>query len=287
MKLVIGASSYIGKNIYNFFLKEGEVIGTYNRNAREGLSYFNLENPNLEALNIDLKSVSHAIICSSITKPDDCKRDEVNSYKINVKGTKELIQQLFQRGIIPVFFSSEYVFDGAKGNYTELDKTCPNTVYGVQKREIENLLLQTEKESLILRLSKVFGLEREDRTILTSTINQLKRNEKIKCAADQIFCPTYIGDLVNALELALNKKLNGLYNLASPEYFSRYELSRLLKSELRLDSGEIIPCSTRDFNFLETRPLDTSLNVEKFILETGFEFTKMKDCINRLEKLLN
>lgn len=286
MKLIIGASGYIGKNIYNSFSKNEKVIGTYHKNWKEGLIYFNLENPNLENLDIDLKSVSYALICSSITKPDDCKKNEDNSYKVNVEGTTKLIQQLFQKRIVPVFFSSEYVFDGKKGNYTESDKTAPNTIYGIQKKEIENLLLQTKKESLILRLSKVFGLERGDGTILTSTIDQLKRNEKIKCATDQIFSPIYIWDLVNALELALDKKLNGLYNLASPEHFSRYELSMLLKSELKLDSGEILPCSIRDFNFLESRPLNTSLNIEKFINETGFEFTRMKDCISKLEKII-
>lgn len=286
MKLIIGASGYIGKNIYDFFLKKEKIIGTYHKNRRKGLIYFSLENPNLENLGINFKKIDYAIICSSVTKPDDCKEDEDYSYGVNVNGTKKLIQQLFQKEIVPVFFSSEYVFDGRKGNYTESDETCPNTIYGAQKREIENFLLQTEKKSLILRLSKVFGLEENDGTILTSTVDRLKRNEQIKCATDQIFSPTYIGDLINALELALDKKLNGLYNLASPEHFSRYELSTLLKSSLKLDSGEIIPCSIRDFNFLDSRPLDTSMNIEKFITETDFKFKKMKDCISELEKII-
>ncbi len=248
--------------------------------------YFDIKTPDLNSLDIDLKLASHAVICSSITRPDDCKLDESNSYAVNVKGTKKLIEQLFQKNIIPVFFSSEYVFDGRKGNYTELDKTSPCTIYGTQKGDIENFLLQAKKEYLILRLSKVFGLEKDDGTILTSTIFALKRNQKIKCATDQIFSPTYIGDLVSSLELALNKKLIGLYNIASPEYFSRYDLVMLIKSELNISSGEIIPCSIKDFNFLDSRPPNTSLNVGKFIQATGFTFTKMRDCIKTLEGLV-
>lgn len=287
MIIVFGGSSYIGKHICKRFSEQGQLLaGTYCNNNQENMLYFDIKNPNLNTLPINLNLASHAVICSSITKPDDCKKDENNSYMVNVIGTRKLIEQLFQLNIVPVFFSSEYVFNGEKGDYTELDEKHPCTVYGAQKKEIEDFLLQTKKEYLILRLGKVFGLEENDKTILTSTICQLKRNKKIKCATDQLFSPIYIDDLVNSLELALRERLNGLYNLASPEYFSRYRLSLLLKSELNIKSGEIIPCSIKDFNFLDSRPLNTTLNVGKFVNVTGFKFTKMQTCIKTLERLV-
>lgn len=284
MIILFGGTSYIGKNLSTRFSSQDRLLtATYFNSPEKNMHYFDLQNPDIASIGIDLSRATHAVICSGITRPDDCKRDEKKSRKINVEGTKNLLEQLFQLKIFPVFFSSEYVFDGKKGNYSEEDKPCPCTVYGNQKKEIENYLLSCRESSLILRLSKVFGMKPGDNTILTSTLEQLVQNKTIKCATDQIFSPTCIEDVANSLELAIAKKLTGLYNLASPEYFSRYELAVMLKSELQIKSGNVIPCSITDFKFLDNRPLNTSLNSEKLIKE-GASFTKIEECIKQLGK---
>jgi len=86
--------------------------------------------------------------------------------------------------------------------------------------------------------------------------------------------------------LVIEKKLYGLYNIASPESFSRFELASMLKSQLKIESGKIIPCSIRDFNFLDIRPFNISLNTEKLIKDANFKFSQMKNCISKLEKLV-
>ena len=125
-----------------------------------------------------------------------------------------------------------------------------------------------------------------DNTLLTNWVKQLQNDEVIRCATNQIFSLTYIKDLTNILDLVIEKKLYGLYNIASPESFSRFELVSMLKSQLKIESGKIIPCSIRDFKqFLDLRPFDTSLNVQKIIKDTNFEFTKTETCINKLENI--
>lgn len=202
--LIVGGSGLIGKHLYEYFDKKKELIaGTYYNTFKEGMIYFNLKNPNLNKLEINFEEVSHAIICSAITLPDECKRNETKAYEINVKGTKELLEQFWERNIFPVWFSSEYVFNGKKGNYTEVDERNPNTIYGNHKKIIEEFLLDTDKPFLISRLGKIFGTNFESGAFLTTIAKQLKDNETLHCAEDQIFSPTYVQDLVRILDLSL------------------------------------------------------------------------------------
>ena len=239
----------------------------------------------MRRVNVDFSRVSCVIICSAISKPDECKKNEKEAYEINVNGTKKLFEQLWQRKIFPIWFSSEYVFKGERGNYTEQDKPCPNTVYGTHKAIIEEFLLKSEKEFLILRLGKVFSLNPGEGTILTSTFQQLKDNETVKCATDQIFSPIYVQDLVDIIDISITKNLKGLYNVASPEFFSRFQLAGLIKEKLSMKTGKILPCSINDFPFIDNRPLNTRLNVDKIIRDTNFQFTSISDCIEKLSRI--
>lgn len=286
MILIIGASGFIGRHLYNYFSQKNNLLaGTHHRTSYKNTIPFDLEISSLNELDIDLSKISHAIICSAISKPDECKKHEKETYKINVEGTKKLLEQLWQRKIFPIWFSSEYVFNGESGDYSEQDKPCPNTVYGGHKAIIEDFLNQSRKEFLILRLGKVFSLIPEDRTILTSTFQQLKNNEIIKCATDQIFSPLYIQDLAKIIDIAIEKNLEGLYNTASPESFSRFQLTNLIKEKLNIETGKVIPCSIKDFQFADNRPLNTSLNVDKIIRDANFQFTSIEQYIQKLNKI--
>jgi len=285
MIIVIGGSSHIGQKICEYFSKKDKLlVGTYYRSPIQGMVYFDLGHPNLGSLEEYLEKAQYAIICSGITRIDACKADEKKSYKINVEGTKKLIKQLFQRNIIPIFLSSDHVFDGKKGNYDEQSQRNPLTVYGKQKKIIEDFLLKNNESSIIARLSKVFGLNPKDRTMLTSWVEQLQNDEVIRCAEDQIISPTYVGDIVQTLDLAMQKDLYGCYNIASPEALSRFKIATLLKSHLGIKTGKIVSCSIHDFNFLDRRPLNTSLNPTKFIKATDFKFTSMQECMDKLKR---
>lgn len=284
MIIIIGASSYVGRMIYDYFSKKNmAIVGTYYSSPTPEMVYFDLGQPDLNNLKIPLDKATYAFIVSMITDMDACKRDQERSNKINIEGIKNLIGQLFERGIVPIFISSDYVFKGDKGNYSELDKKNATLVYGRQKMMIEDFLLKTDKPFMIARLGKVFGLTPDDGTILTTWTNQLKNNDTIRCATDQIFSPTYVSDIVRALDVSIQKELRGCYNIASTETFSRFQLARMVKSQLGIRTGKIIPCSIRDFDFLDPRPLNTSLNPNKFIKATNFKFTSIQECLNTLK----
>jgi len=278
---IFGASGYLGSHLFEYFSKKTEVIGTHYNSPKKGTIYFDLENPDLNLLN--LKDTKIGIICSAITKLGECKKNEEKAYNLNVKGTKKLIQQLFDLNIIPVFLSSSYVFNGKKGNYTELDETNARNVYGIHKKLIEDFLKETKEDYLIARISKVFGLTPKDGTLFTSIAEELMEDKTIYSATDQMVSPLYIGDLIKIIDKCLEKELFGIYNIASPESFSRDEIAKMIKSKLQIKKGKIISCKIKDLDFLDYRPLDTSLNLEKLLGNMDFEFTKVSECLNKLK----
>jgi len=182
----------------------------------------------------------------------------------------------------PIFLSSDQVFSGNKGNYSEEDEKDPCNVYGAHKKIIEDYCLQNKNEILIARISKIFGLEKNDNTLLTDWAKKLENDKTLNCAIDQIISPTYVRDLTRAFDISMKKGIRGLYNIASPEVFSRYDLANLLKKRLNIKKGKIIPCSIKDFDFLDSRALNTSLNVNKFLKDTKFKFSSLDDCIDTL-----
>ncbi len=283
MELIIGASGYIGGNIFGHLFKMGkQSIGTYYSSPKKDLRYFDLKNPRLDSLNVDLSQVNHAIICSARTKIMDCEENWRETYELNVTGTKKLIENLFEKNISPIFLSSDRVFDGRKGNYDEKDTTSPYYNYGRHKKAIEDFLLGTKQNYTILRLSRVFGLAEYDKTLLTTLAGQLKRGETIRCADDQRFSLTYIGDLIKIIEGVLARNLYGVCNIASIGPFSRFELVKIIKKELKIDSGEIIPCSIRDFGFFDPLPSDLSMNNEKIKRCLNMHFPDIYEYLKKL-----
>ncbi len=283
MKIVIGGSGYIGSNLCRHFSNKRDLLtGTFTSHPKEGLEYFDLENSDLEKLKVDLEKADTLFLCSSICKIDECKREEEKAKKINIDRTKRVLEQCFERGIFPVFFSSDYVFNGDRGDYTEDDETNPCTVYGTHKKIIEDFLLKCGEPFLIARLSKMYGINREDGTHFSEIIKRLRKGEILRQATDQKLTPTYIDDLVNVLDISLHKKLRGLYNIVASEIYSRYDLAVLVKLKLGINSGEIIPCSIKEFNFLDNRPLNTGLRNDKIVKATGYKFKSILECIERL-----
>ena len=187
--LIIGASSYIGKRLVRSFDKE-RIIATYNHNAIKNGIYFNVEKMDLSDIPINIHEISHAIILFGDTNPETCYRNRQYSNTINVIKTKRIIDFLSIYDIKIIFTSTEFVFDGIKGDYTETDVPNPILIYGKQKLEIEEYIQKILKDFTILRLSKVYGDDINDNTLFTSWYKELLSEPKsITCAYDQIFSP--------------------------------------------------------------------------------------------------
>lgn len=284
--LVIGASGFLGRHFFNAYRRrDSDVLGLSHR-AVESAYYLDLASPHLDHLQVTWKEYRYAIICAAIPNILRCHTDPEYTFRCNVTGTLSIARQLIERGITPILFSSDYVFDGKKGNYDEEASPSPLNEYGRQKAELERRLFETCRDQyLLVRLSKVFALEYGGATLLDEMATKLKQGMRIRAAHDQIFRPMLIQDLVSGVISLQAQECRGVYNFAGPEIWSRLDLARALARALLIEEGLIEPISLDDLNEPFIRPKSTDLCCDKLSSAISLKLTPPSVCIEEVAKI--
>lgn len=280
--LIIGASGFVGVRLYAA-LGPAMAVATYHRNPFAGGVSFDATRDRLsDVLLKNNPGLTHAFILHGITNIDACARDPAGTEHINVASIKKVIEDLLENGIKPVFFSSDAVFDGSKGLWTERDAARPILTYGRHKVAIEEHLMHGNSPCLIIRMSKVItsgpGVD-----MLADWMDKLEQGAEIRCAADQIFSPVDITDAIDACIRLTESGASGIFHVCCPEPVSRLGLLRMLVDEIRrfrMLDARIVPCSIRDFDFVEPRPLDTSMSPAKLYATLGRRFDDLRRLCN-------
>lgn len=281
--LVIGANGFIGRYLLAAYLRiHADTIGTTRRRAeRANLAYLDLENPDLDAL--PLAGYHSAILAGAVTRVDACERDPEASRRVNVTGTLRLIDQLHARGILPIFLSSDYVFDGtSSAGYADDAPLCPTTEYGRHKAAVEEALRGWGKPYLVLRLSKTYGTCLGDGTLLDEIVSRLASGATYRAAYDQIFSPTWVGDLPGAILTIQRLGLRGVLNLCPPQPWSRYDLCLVVARVLELPAERVERISLDELRGPVPRPKCTRLVPARLAFETDVQLTPVEECLRLL-----
>ena len=190
---VIGASSYIGGHLIKKYRSEyPDCIGTSFSNNDNNFITFDIRNSNIDVLNLEETGHKAVIIASAKSNLSYCENKSSKAYEVNVNGNMQLINKLSKTSLKIIFLSSDYVFNGTSGKYSDEDETNPFTVYGKHKKIIEDEIKKITDNFLVLRLSKIYGLKKGDKTILDEAANLLKQGKQVLAADNQYFCPTFI-----------------------------------------------------------------------------------------------
>ena len=138
-----------------------------------------------------------------------------------------------KRRIKVIYISSDAVFDGKKGNYSESSTRNPINKYGLIKYKVEKYIQYKLKKYLIVRISKVLSFNKKDNSIIHQTLNSIKA-KNLKFASDEIFSPIFIEDFCESIYKLIAKDLNGIFHLNSIKKISRYHLAKKLINYLNI-----------------------------------------------------
>ena len=284
MIFIIGASGLIGGNILNYLKKKGyKVSGTYFKTKKKGLHYFDIAKHDIKKLKIK-KKINHLIIASAINvNLDDTKKNFKNSYFINVTKTKKIIDHCFKNNIIPIYLSSDGVFDGKKGHYIETDKKNPLHSYGKNKDEVEKYILKKQGKHIIIRVSRVFSDNKNDKNFITLMKKNLYSRNKILCPDDQFFSPIFTTDLSRYLEKLIKDNHTGIFHLTSIKSITHYEVAQTVKTFFKIKSVKILPCKINSFQLIEKRPLLTNLLMYKFEKLFNVKYQNLKYYLKKIK----
>lgn len=282
--LIIGASGYVGARLFSI-LGPNHAVATYNKKPMAGGVAFDAVSMRLADTVLKQRNgLTHAFVLHGITNINACARDPQGAARVNVDSVCSVIDELIHHGIVPVFASSDAVFDGSRGMWTEEDRVNPILTYGRHKARIERHLQEKSCPWLVVRLAKVVSTETGHVDMLGDWMDKLESGAVIRCARDQVFSPADVDDVSRALIRLAEGGFSGVFNVCGPRPLTRLELLETLVSEARRYrdvAAQIISCSLRDFEFAEPRPLDTSMSPAKLYAALKTSFADMQNVCRR------
>ncbi len=288
--LVIGASGLLGQKLVETFLDDFDIYGA-GRKTTPALTGFNYQScdithrSDIRGLIRDIKP-NFVINAAAYTNVDGCEDDKENCWKANVTAVEYIAQAARSIDAALVHVSSDYVFDGIQGNYSEDSKPNPLSYYGRSKLAGENAVIASGVEHAIVRTMILYGTGKDIRpNFALWLIDQLSKSEPVRIADDQFGHPTLADDLALGIRKLVELKKTGLFHMVGADYLSRYEFAQKLASVFRFDAKLIQPVKTSELKLKAMRPLHSKfdltklkqeLNVELHGVEQGLKILKLQ-----------
>jgi dTDP-4-dehydrorhamnose reductase len=203
------------------------------------------------------------------TEVDRCMRE-------NASGPEVLARACAARGTRLVTFSSDLVFDGAKGEaYVEWDHVAPLNVYGRSKADAERRVLAADPTALIVRTSAFFG-PWDAHNFVYAALRALAAGEPFTAASDSVVSPTYVPDLVNAaLDLLLDQEC-GLWHLANQGAMTWSDLAKHAAELADVPTATLLSRPTAELSLPAPRPKASALRSER-----GWVMPDLDDALAR------
>ena len=219
---------------------------------------------------------------AALTDVDGCELDPQQAKDINFSGVKNLCRD-FSGHFIQI--STDYVFDGKSGPYSEEDEPNPKSVYGKTKLFADNWLLDNYSKSTIIRTNILYSYtKRTKASFLKWVVDSLNDDQNIKVVNDQWNNPTWTESLSSVIYKIIDNQAFDLYHYGDRDILNRFDFSILISKVFNLDSSLIMPISSDELNQIAPRPRKSGLITKKIESELGIIPKSVETCLNEIRK---
>jgi dTDP-4-dehydrorhamnose reductase len=265
--LVTGASGLLGLNLALEASQQHEVFGSVYENEILTRSFkvlqSDLTEPGALEKLVDTCDPEWVINCAALANLEACEANPALAKKLNSELPEKLANYVAKGGARLVHISTDAVFDGTRGNYTEEDKPNPLSVYARSKLDGEQAVQQANPDAIIARVN-IYGWSLSGRRSLAEWfVNNLSAENSIMGFTDVYFCPLHVKHLAKILLLMLERELKGLYHVVSSECCSKFDFGRRLAGLFSLDESLIEPYSVSDSDLTAARSRNLTLKAAK------------------------
>lgn len=226
------------------------------------------------------------INCAAMTIVEDCEKLPDQAYEINTQLPQLLANWTARNHKKLIHYSTDAVFDGKKGNYTEIDRPNPLNIYAKSKFKGEQSILKTDPNALILRTNLIGIRGRKPYPLAEWMLRKLETKDEFTTFTDVFFAPLCVDDLVKFTLVALNKNLCGLYHLNAKDFATKHQFALLLAKEFEYLSPKLKPVESSKI-LTVTRPQKTYLNSQKFAQAADVSLPTIRQSIHSLRKSIN
>ena len=218
---------------------------------------------------------------------DWCEQHREDAWKINVVGGENLIEATRKVGARLIHISTDYIFDGTHGPYSEDDKPNPISYYGKSKLASENAVRIAEIPHTILRTIVLYGNGIGIRDCFPIwVIKNLRADKVVRCSEDQISNPTHVNDIAFAAVKGFELNRDGIYHICGSERVSRYQFAVRTAELFGLDPGLVQAVKSADLNQIAPRPPVTGFVTLKAQTELGLKAMDITQGLTFLKREL-
>ena len=296
--LVIGGSGLLGYKVAKMASNEHETFLTYNYRSIqiEGCTTLKLDKCDRNAVFELLEKIKPDVVIdtAALHNVDYCETHPEEAWKVNVEGTRNVAEACKKVGAKIIFISTDYVFDGTKGYYTEEDAPNPLSYYAKTKLEAEKTIQSLDVNYIIARPSVIYGWNPSEVSGLKSSsgksvnfvvwaLQKLEKGEEIKAVTDQYSSPTLADNLAEALLVMASSEKQGIYHTAGKDCVNRYEFTLKIAEVFGLDKSLIKPVTSEIFKQVAKRPKKCCLDVSKAEKDFGIRFLTVEEGLKLMK----
>lgn len=289
MLLVTGASGFLGST----FLREAAAAGRSFVAAYGRGTWAPPPPPGVRAVSADLTRPGAAqelvnnvgpgwvVNCAGLANVDECERDPLRAHLLNAELPRALASACADSGAGLVHISTDSVFDGRTGGYSEKGEPGPLNVYASSKLEGERAVCDAFPAALVVRTNFI-GVSRSRRAGLADWItSELAAGRRVPGFTDVIFAPLLANDLSRILLSMIDAGLAGLYHAAACDACSKYEFACMVADAVGSDRALVDRTELKSAKLAAARPLNTSLSPRRLEAALGISMPSVATAVDR------
>ena len=213
---------------------------------------------------IETRHPRAVIFAAALTDVDACEREVPMAWQLNVRAVEEAALGCRETGARLISLSTDYVFDGRAGPYSEEDEPSPRGVYARTKRAGEEAALLLAPDCAVARVAVIFsGRRGAKKTFAVSAALALREGRQVKAFHDQTVSPTLADNAAEMCITVLDSDAQGLVHCAGADAVTRVEFCQRLARKLGADETLVVPVALKDLKLPAPRPLRCGLRVDR------------------------
>lgn len=291
--LIFGATGMLGQRCYEYFAKKlgyTTLLSSFEESFYDtSAQYIQVDITKRDQVKKIIAEFSpdYIINAAAFTNVDKSESEREMAWNINVKAVEYMAEGARNCDAHLIHISSDYIFDGVKGQYTENDKPNPVGYYGRTKLAGENALKISNALHTILRTNVLYGVIKTGRLdFVRWVVESIRKGEQIRIVTDQINNPTFLDDLVRAIGQVIEFGKYGIYNIGGEEFISRYDFTMRICDFFGLNKSQVTAILTPELNQPAKRPLNSGLVTLKAETEFGYSPTPIEETFRFMKEEL-
>ena len=270
---VTGPRSRVGSRLLESAARQGIALAGPDPTARSGRPC-DITDPVRVRRFFEDEKPDWVIHTAAMTDVDGCESAREEAGKVNVEGSRNVARASREFGCRLIALSTDYVFDGKDGPYSESDPPAPVNVYGRTKLEGEAAVLEACPGALVARISVPYDWNPAARPNFVMWLaGRLEAREPVRVVADQWSTPTSVPRLAEDLLEYCRKDRAGVVHLAGADFISRYDFALRVCRKFGLDESLVRRASSEEFRQAAARPGRAGLKCREAEKDLGEKMT--------------